>query len=90
MAYVFYDTETSGTDTNFTQILQFAAILTDADLNELDRFETRCRLPPHVAPAPGALLATRVTTAILSNGPRPSKAFAKTIFWWSVAENVAI
>ena len=86
----FYDTETTGTDTNFHQILQFAAILTDADLNELDRFETRCRLLPHVIPAPGALLAARGTPAMLSNRPRPSKAFAKTIFWWSVAENVVI
>ena len=90
MKYVFYDTETTGTDTTFDQILQFAAILTDADLNELDRFETRCRLLPHVIPSLGALLATRVTPAMLSNRPRPSKAFAKTIFWWSVAENVAI
>jgi exodeoxyribonuclease I len=72
MIYVFYDTETTGTDTTFDQILQFAAILTDADLNELDRFETRCRLLPHVIPAPGALLATRVTPAMLSDPSLPS------------------
>ncbi|MEP0961043.1 MAG: exonuclease domain-containing protein [Roseobacter sp.] len=48
MNLVFYDTETTGTDTTFDQILQFTAILTDADLNELDRFETRCRLLPFV------------------------------------------
>ena len=72
MNYVFYDTETTGTDTTFDQILQFAAILTDADLNELDRFETRCRLLPHVTPAPGALLATRVTPAMLTNSNLPS------------------
>ncbi|WP_170518776.1 exonuclease domain-containing protein [Ruegeria atlantica] len=64
MTFIFYDTETTGTDTTFDQVLQFAAILTDADLNELDRFETRCRLLPHVIPAPGALLTTRVTPAI--------------------------
>ncbi len=29
MSFVFYDTETTGTDTTFDQILQFAAILTD-------------------------------------------------------------
>ena len=62
MSYVFYDTETTGTDTTFDQILQFAAILTDADLRELDRFEIRCRLLPHVIPAAGALLATRVSS----------------------------
>jgi exodeoxyribonuclease-1 len=35
MAYVFYDTETTGTDTTFDQILLFAAILTDDQLNEV-------------------------------------------------------
>lgn len=72
MAYVFYDTETTGLDKTFDQILQFAAILTDADLNELDRFEFRCRLLPHVIPAPGALLATRVTPAMLTDPNLPS------------------
>jgi exodeoxyribonuclease-1 len=72
MSYVFYDTETTGTDTTFDQILQFAAILTDADLNELERFEIRCRLLPHVIPAPGALPATRVTPAMLTDTTLPS------------------
>ncbi|SMX25034.1 exonuclease domain-containing protein [Boseongicola aestuarii] len=72
MAFVFYDTETTGTDTTFDQIFQFAAILTDANLNELDRFEVRCRLLPHVIPAPGALLATRVTPTMLTNPSLPS------------------
>ena len=44
MTYIFYDLETTGTDKNFDQILQFAAILTDDDFRELDRFEVRCRL----------------------------------------------
>jgi exodeoxyribonuclease-1 len=70
--YIFYDTETTGTDTVFDQILQFAAILTDADLNELNRFEIRCRLLRHVIPAPGALLATRVTPAMLTDSSLPS------------------
>ena len=38
-SFVFYDTETTGTDTAFDQILQFAAIRTDENLRELDRFE---------------------------------------------------
>lgn len=67
MNLVFYDTETTGLDTAFDQIMQFAAILTDADLNELDRFEMRCRILPHVIPAPRALLATRVTPAMLTD-----------------------
>ena len=67
MPYVFYDTETTGTETAFDQILQFAAIKTDDDLNELDRFDIRCRLLPHIVPSPGALRATRVTPAMLTD-----------------------
>jgi exodeoxyribonuclease-1 len=53
MAFVFYDTETTGTNPAFDQILQFGAIRTDDDLNELERFEIRCRLLPHVVPSEG-------------------------------------
>jgi len=60
MAFVFYDTETTGTDKQFDQILQFAAIRTDENLVELERFECRCRIRPYVTPAPGALCVTGV------------------------------
>jgi exodeoxyribonuclease-1 len=63
MAFVFYDTETTGISTDFDQILQFAAIRTDADLNEIERFEMRCRLLPHVIPHPAALKVTGMTIA---------------------------
>ncbi|MCZ6719095.1 MAG: exonuclease domain-containing protein [Gammaproteobacteria bacterium] len=46
--YIFYDTETTGTLTAFDQILQFGAIRTDDELNELERFDIRCRLMPHI------------------------------------------
>ncbi len=72
MNYIFYDTETTGLDTTFDQILQFAAILTDENLKELDRFEVRCQLHPHVVPSPGALLATRVTPATLTDPRLPT------------------
>ena len=65
MGFVFYDTETTGTDPAFDQILQFAAIHTDFQLNELDRFEIRCRLLPHIVPAPGAMRITKVPAARL-------------------------
>lgn len=90
MSFIFYDTETSGTDTTFDQILQFAAIRTDDDLNELDRFEIRCRLLPHVVPAPGALLATRVTPAMLTDPSLPThyetmQIIAQKLSEWSPA-----
>jgi exodeoxyribonuclease-1 len=70
--YVFYDTETTGTDTVYDQILQFGAVLTDSELNELDRFEVRSRLLPHVVPAPGALLANRLSPATLVDPALPT------------------
>lgn len=61
MSFVFYDTETTGISTSFDQMLQFAAILTEDDLQELDRFEMRCRLEPHVVPSAGAFRVTGMT-----------------------------
>ncbi len=58
MTFIFYDTETTGLTAGFDQILQFAAIITDDDLNTLDEVNLRCRLQPHVVPSPGALLIT--------------------------------
>ena len=71
-SYVFYDTETTGTLASFDQILQFGAIKTDESLNELDRFEIRCCLLPHVISSPGALQATRITPSMLTDSNLPS------------------
>ena len=60
MTFIFYDTETTGLETAFDQILQFAAIKTDDDLSELDRFDIRSRLMPHIVPSPGTLRVTGV------------------------------
>ena len=65
MAYVFYDTETSGLSSEFDQILQFAAIRTDNDFNETDRFEIRSRLLPYIVPSPGALRVTGIGPDLL-------------------------
>jgi exodeoxyribonuclease I len=61
MGFVFFDTETTGLKHGFDQIVHFAAIRTDSDLNEIDRFEVRSRLLPHVVPHPSALLTNRLS-----------------------------
>jgi hypothetical protein len=61
MNFVFYDTETKGTNTSFDQILQFGAIRTDDQMRELDRFEIRCRILPYVVPSPAAMRVMGVT-----------------------------
>lgn len=72
MGYVFFDTETTGLDPAFDQIVHFAAIQTDHDLNELGRFEIHSRLQPHVVPHPGALRANGLPIARLTDRSEPS------------------
>jgi len=72
MGYVFFDTETTGLAEGFDQIVQFAAIHTDNELNELDRVDVRARLQPHVVPNPQALRANGLTIAALTDRNLPS------------------
>lgn len=60
MSFVFYDTETTGLSTRFDQIVHFAAIKTDHELREVDRFEVRSRLLAHVFPHPEALCVSGI------------------------------
>lgn len=61
MTFVFYDLETTGISPAFDQPLQFAAIRTDDDFNEIESVNIRCRLSPHILPSPQALIVTGVT-----------------------------
>ena len=71
MALMFYDTETTGTETFYDQILQYAAIKTDAELNELDRFAIRCRLSLYCVPAPEAMQVTGIDLVVRRPGLTP-------------------
>lgn len=70
--FVFYDLETTGTSPAFDQPLQFAAILTDDDFNQVERVDIRCRLAPHILPAPWALAVTGVSPDLLMDPALPS------------------
>jgi exodeoxyribonuclease-1 len=58
--YLFYDIETTGLNKAFDQVLQFAAIRTDLNLNEIDRHEIIVKLNPDMIPSPGAMLTHRI------------------------------
>ncbi len=58
--YLFYDLETTGLSKSFDQVLHFAAIRTDVNLKELQRYELKIKLNPDVIPAPQALLTHRM------------------------------
>lgn len=59
--YLFYDIETTGLNKCFDQVLQFAAIRTDRNLQEIERHEIRVRLNPDIIPAPKALITHRIS-----------------------------
>jgi exodeoxyribonuclease-1 len=52
MGFVIYDLETTGLNKRFDQILQFAAVHTDANLEVQERVEFEGRLRPHILPSP--------------------------------------
>lgn len=54
--YLFYDTETTGLNICFDQVLQFGAIRTDMNLNELAQTEIWVRLNEDIIPSPYALI----------------------------------
>jgi len=56
----------------FDQIVHFAAIKTDNDLVETDRFETRSRLLPYVVPNPAALRLSGLSIERLSDKQLPT------------------
>lgn len=88
MSFVFFDTETTGLKPGFDQIVHFAAIRTDANLNEIGRFEARSRLLPHVLPHPAALRTNGLPIGRLLDGSLPShydmvRAIRQRLLSWS-------
>ncbi|HEY5411652.1 MAG TPA: exonuclease domain-containing protein [Caulobacteraceae bacterium] len=72
MGFVIYDLETTGLKKRFDQILQFAAVHADANLEIVEQVEFEGRLPPHILPSPGALHVTGARYADLVDPMRPS------------------
>lgn len=90
MSFVFFDTETTGLKRGFDQIIHFAAVRTDASLNEVARFEARSRLQPHVLPHPSALRINGLPIERLTDTNLPSHYvmvgdIRRTLMSWSPA-----
>ena len=68
MNYVFYDFETTGLDTKFSQPIQIAAIAVDENFELIDEpINVRCKLKDGVIPNPSALLVHKVPIEVLLN-----------------------
>jgi len=66
--YLFYDIETSGLNHAFDQILTFACIRTDLELNEIDRQTVTICLRKDIVPSPNAFLTHGLTYTELALG----------------------
>lgn len=77
--HVFYDTETTGPDPAYDQILQAAGILTDDDFNEIDTIDVRSRLAGHIIPTAGALKVTGVNPYDIARAQYGAYEFARLI-----------
>ena len=66
--YLFYDIESTGLNKAFDQVMQFAAIRTDADLNEIDRHTLMVKVRPDVVPSPGAVITHRISPSAAESG----------------------
>ena len=65
--FVFYDFETSSSNKYWGQIIQIGAILTNENLEELDRFDARCRLSPGIIPEAMALIVNKSSPKMLKS-----------------------
>ena len=75
--YLFYDTETTGLNPCFDQVIQFAAIRTDLELNEIERYEIFIQLNKDVVPSPYACITHRIALAQCQQGQPEVEAIAK-------------
>jgi exodeoxyribonuclease-1 len=67
-SFLFYDIETSGLNKSFDQVLQFASIRTDLELNELESTEVIINLAPDTIISPEALLVHKLGPNFCSAG----------------------
>jgi exodeoxyribonuclease-1 len=78
-SFLFYDLETFGADPRTSRIAQFAAIRTDAELNEVEEPVSFFVKPADdLLPSPGATLVTGITPQhALAEGVNEAEAFAR-------------
>lgn len=75
--YLFYDLETSGLNKAFDQVFEFAAIRTDLEFNEIERYHVEIALMRDVVPSPAALITHRIPFEQLLAGQSEDVAMAE-------------
>ena len=90
--FVFYDFETSSSNKHWGQIIQIGAILTNDNLDELDRFDVRCRLSPGIIPEAMALIVNKTSPTMLKKSNLSHyemiRQFVETLKKWGKASYI--
>jgi len=91
-SFLFYDLETFGTDPRRTRIAQFAAIRTDAELNQVDEpWDFLVQPADDLLPSPGAMLVTGITPQqALRDGVNEAEAFVRIFDAMSAPETCTL
>ena len=88
--YIFTDTETTGLDINFSQIIQIGSILTDESLNQENSQDIGCKLLPWIVPSPEAYLVHKKIESLDENAQshyEMMKTLRSTWLDWSKKRN---
>ncbi len=88
--YLFYDIETTGLNKAFDQILHFAAIRTDLNFKELNRYELIVKLNPDVIPSPEAMIVHRMKLSDISKGISEYEAIKKIHEWMNEPGTISL
>ena len=85
--FIFYDTEATGLEMKFDQILQIALAFTDDNMNTLASKKLQSRRAPWVLPSAGAMLITGFTPDDLKNAPLSHFEMMQQTFEWIQAQH---
>jgi len=76
--FFFYDLETSGLNSNYDRVMQFAGQRTDMELNPIGKpVNVLVKLPVDILPSPEALIVTGITPQKTSENDMTEAEFAK-------------
>ena len=80
---IIYDFETvTSNQRGWGQIIQIGAIAVDEDLNELSRFNERCRLSPGIIPEAMAMIVSNTTPKLLKESNRSHYEMIRSFVKW--------
>jgi exodeoxyribonuclease-1 len=88
--YLFYDIETTGLNKAFDQVLHFAAIRTDLELNEIERYDLKVKLNIDVVPFPEAMLIHQMKLSDIAEGVSEYEAIKKIHQWMNEPGTISL